>query len=171
MADPAISGTTYAVVNGILQVKGEEGWEYFKKISENVLFFAKRGGEPPKKVATGEVAVGLTPMSGEFIAMEDKYPVKAIYPEDGIPWVPASMAIFKNCDNLEAAKAFVDWALSIEGQEIIRDADPRVMVRPEVEVPDMMKNVPLDKLLEVDFGLFGSQRDDIIEKWQAEITK
>lgn len=172
MADPGISGTNYAMVNGMLQDMGkEEGWKYFEALGKNVPFFAKRGGEPPKKVAAGEAAIGIIPMSGEFIGMEAQFPVKTYYPEDGIPWVPATMAIFKNAENVDAAKAFVDWALSVKGQEIIRDADPRVMMRPEVANHDMMKNVPMDKFLKVDFELFGQQRDEILKIWNEKLAK
>lgn len=166
MADPAISGTNYAVVNSILQSMGEEeGWAYLEALNENIPFYFQRGGEPPNKVAAGEMAIGIIPMSGEFVAMEDKFPVMTIYPEDGIPWVPAGLAIFKNADNLEAAKAFVDWALSAKGQEIIRDMDPRVMVRNDVAIPELMSNINLANLMDIDLLKFGSQRDDILEHW------
>lgn len=172
MADPAISGTNYAIVNDILQVKGEEeGWKYFEELSANIPYFAQRGGEPPKKVAAGEIAIGIIPMSGEFFALEETAPVTAIYPEDGLPWVPAGLAIFKNPGNLEAAKAFIDWTLSVEGQEFIRDQDPRAMIRSEVSIPKEIKDVDLTKLMNVDFELFGAQRESILNKWAETIAK
>lgn len=172
MADPGVSGTNYAVINSIIQHMGEEkGWQYLEAMAKNVPFFAKRGGEPPTKVAAGEAAIGIMPMTGDYISMEEKFPVKTYYPEDYIPWVPATMAIFKNADNTEAAKAFADWALSIEGQEVLRDADPRVMMRPEVAKHEMMINVPMDKLLKVDFELFGQKRDEILKVWNEKVVK
>ena len=172
MADPSISGTNYAVVNCLLQSMGEEeGWKYLEEIKSNIPFYAQRGGEPPKKVAAGEMAVGIIPMSGEFVSMEEKYPVKSIYPEDGIPWVPAGLAIFKNAENIDAAKAFVDWALSAKGQEIIRDKDPRVMVREDVSIPEMMKDINIEGLIDIDLSKFGSQRDQILENWAQRMAK
>lgn len=172
MADPSISGTNYAIVNNLLQVYGEEeGWKYLEALAANVPFFAQRGGEPPKKVAAGEVAVGIIPMSGEFFALEETAPVTAIYPEDGIPWVPAGLAIFKNSENLDGAKAFVDWALSVEGQEIIRDADPRAMVREEVAIPKEIKDLDMTKLMDIDILVFGEQREGILNRWAETIAK
>lgn len=172
MADPSISGTNYAVVNCLLQSMGnEEGWKYLEALKNNIPFYSQRGGEPPQKVAAGEMAVGIIPMSGEFISMEEKYPVKTMYPEDGIPWVPAGLAIFKNAENLDAAKAFVDWALSAKGQEIIRDVDPRVMVREDVAVPDMMKDIKMDTLMDIDLSKFSSERDAILEQWAQRMAK
>lgn len=166
MANPAISGTNYAMVNGIIQGMGEkEAWLYFKELNNNVPFLAKRGGEPPKKVASGEFALAVIPMSGEFISMEGKYPVTTIYPEDMIPWVPAGMAIFKNAENLDEAKAFVDWALSKKGQEFIRDQDPRMMVRNDIEIPKSIKNIDKSKLIKIDIEALGKNREEILKKW------
>ena len=156
MANPAISGTNYALVDNLIQELGEDkAWEYFEALNKNVPFLAKRGGEPPMKVTTGEFGVAVIPMSGEFILMEGKYPVTTIYPEDMIPWVPAGMAIFKNAENLPEAKKFVDWALSEKGQIAIRDEDPRAMVRNGVKTPESIKTIDMDKLINIDIDRFG----------------
>lgn len=166
VADPAISGTTYAVVAGLLQKMGEEeGWKYFEALSKNVPFFAKRGGEPPKKVAAGEMAVGIAPLSGEFINMKDKFPIETVFPKDGIPWVPAGMAIFKNAQNLAAAKAFVDWALTVEGQTVIQEKDPRIMVRPEMLTPKEMHGFSISDLIPVDIIKIGTERQQVLDAW------
>lgn len=167
-ADPSISGTNYALISGLIQAMGEEkAWSLFDKINANIPFFAKRGGEPPKKVAAGEFAVGIIPMSGESIGMEKKYPVTAIYPKDMIPWVPAPVAIFKNAQNLEAAKVFVDWALSKAGQEFIRDQDPRIMTRKDVSIPTQyIKEVSVEKLIKLDIEKLGKDRSNILDEWK-----
>lgn len=172
IADPGISGTNYAMLSCILQTKGkDEGWKYFIDLAKNVPFFAKRGGEPPMKVAAGEAAIGIIPMSGEFFALKSKAPVTLYFAEDGIPWVPAGLAIFKNSKNIENAKIFVDWALSAKGQNIIAEADPRVMVRSDVPIPEIMKDFSKDKLMKVDFEIFGTQRKETLDQWDAKINK
>lgn len=166
MANPAISGTNYALVDNLIQELGEDkAWEYFEALNKNVPFLAKRGGEPPMKVTTGEFGVAVIPMSGEFILMEGKYPVTTIYPEDMIPWVPAGMAIFKNAENLPEAKKFVDWALSEKGQIAIRDEDPRAMVRNGVKTPESIKTIDMDKLINIDIERLGNEREKVLNEW------
>uniref|UniRef100_UPI0026F07A8A ABC transporter substrate-binding protein n=2 Tax=Fusobacteriaceae TaxID=203492 RepID=UPI0026F07A8A len=162
MANPAISGTNYALVDNLIQELGEDkAWEYFEALNKNVPFLAKRGGEPPMKVTTGEFGVAVIPMSGEFILMEGKYPVTTIYPEDMIPWVPAGMAIFKNAENLPEAKKFIDWALSEKGQTVIRDEDPRAMVRNGIKTPESIKTIDMDKLINIDIERLGNEREKV----------
>ncbi len=166
MANPAISGTNYALVDNLIQELGEDkAWEYFEALNKNVPFLAKRGGEPPMKVTTGEFGVAVIPMSGEFILMEGKYSVTTIYPEDMIPWVPAGMAIFKNAENLPEAKKFVDWALSEKGQIAIRDEDPRAMVRNGVKTPESIKTIDMDKLINIDIDRLGNEREKVLNEW------
>ncbi|CQR71729.1 Iron deficiency-induced protein A precursor [Sporomusa ovata DSM 2662] len=172
IANPSISGTNYAMLSCILQTKGqEEGWKYFTELSRNVPFFSKRGGEPPTKVAAGEAAIGVIPVSGEFFALKSKAPVELYFPEDGIPWVPAGLSIFKNAQNAANAKVFVDWALSAKGQKIICEADPRVMVRADIPVPALMKDFAKEKLMKVDLEIFGTERKATLDAWDSKIGK
>ena len=172
MSNPAISGTNYAIVNGLLQAKGEEeGWKLFKGIGQNAPYFSKRGKEPSQKTIAGEVGIGITYIDGTIMKLVDEYPVEVVYPEDGIPWVPACMAIFSNNSNVEGSKAFVDWILSKKGQEFIRDANGSIMVRPDVAMPEVLKDVPSERYLKIDVSAFGEQRDQILAKWAEEIDK
>ncbi len=168
MASPAISGTQYAILNGTLQAWGEEkGWDIWSRINDNVDFYAKGGGEPGPKTCAGEYGIAILAMTGSTFALEEEYPVTAVYPEDMIPWTPAPIGIFKDSENKEAAKIFVDYMLSKEGQEALREADARIMAREDVEVPSAIGNVDTSKLIQQDVTLFGSQREAILEKWDA----
>lgn len=59
MSNPAISGTAYTILAGMLQSMGTEAaWAFLDKLDAQIPFYAKRGGEPPQKAALGEVTVG-----------------------------------------------------------------------------------------------------------------
>lgn len=170
MANPAISGTQYAITSGIIQALGEDkAWDYFKRLDDNVDFYAKGGGEPPEKTAAGEFAIGVTAITGGTYKFGETSSTSVVYPEDMIPWTPAPIAIFKNTKKLEAAKVFVDWYLSQEGQEVLREADARIMSRDDVEAPELMKELDKSKLIDFDLELMGSKREAILEQW-AELT-
>ncbi len=167
MSDPAISGTNYAIVSGLIQALGEEkAWDYFERLNENIDFFAQSGGEPLEKAAAGEFAVGVVAITGGTYAVGETSPTSVVYPEDMIPWTPAPIAIFKNTKNLEAAKVFVDWYLSQHGQEILREADARIMARDDVDAPELMKELDKSKLIDFDLERMGSERNSILERWQ-----
>ncbi len=171
VADPAISATTFTVAACLLEKLGtEEGWKYLEALGKNVSFFTKSSSDPQKKVVNGEMAVSIVPLSKELITLKAKSQVQAVFPKDGIPSMPSAMAIFKNARNPEAAKVFVDWALSVEGQKIIQSKDPRIMVRPEIAIPKEMDGVVLENLLSADIGKIGAERQQILTTWAQRVA-
>ncbi|MDD7463488.1 MAG: ABC transporter substrate-binding protein [Anaerococcus sp.] len=167
MSNPAISGTNYAALKGLLDLYGEdEGWDLFGKINENIPFYSKRGKDPQEKVSQGEFTVGIIPADKiAFDAAEDNN-LTVVYPEDGISWVPEGVAIFKDSENTDIAKAFEDFMLTEKAQKMIAEIDGKdtnQLVVEGVEGYDL--GLPKDKLIDEDLSTFGSQREEIINKF------
>lgn len=170
MSNPAISGTNYAVVNAILQTKGDEaGWEYFKALNENVDYYSKRGKDPSVKTAAGEVAIGITYLDRSITKLEEEQNVTAIYPEDGIPYVPEGVAVFKNAGATEAAKQFVEWFYSNdENLKLVAEIDKKdtvKLVKPNLE--GVTLTFDITTLMKEDLSLFGAKRTEILDKWDV----
>jgi len=171
MSNPAISGTAYTILTGILQSMGKEkGWTFLEDLNKNIPYYAKRGSEPPKKAALGEIMVGLAPDTGEKLK-EEGYPIISVFPKDGTPWWPSPIAILKGAENLEGAKAFVDWCLSEKGQQVLRDNCPRVPTREGVALPEVLKGIEDAKLQDIDFEVAGNERDSVVEEWKERFSK
>lgn len=172
MPNPNISGTSYCIISSLIQEWGEEkAWEYLEELDKNIPYYPQRGGEPPQKALAGEVAIAISPLDGEQIAQGEGLNVTNVFPEDGIPWTVAPVAIFKGAENMDAAKQFVDWVLSKSGQETIAKFCPRIPVREDIEIPEVLKDVDLNKLLDVDMFKAGEDRDNILGIWNEKIAK
>lgn len=167
MSNPAISGTNYAAVYGLLEGLGEEkGWEYLEKLDNNIPFYTKRGGDPFTKTVQGEAAIGIIPIGKKAFDIQEERNVSVVFPEDGMPWILEGMAIFKNCDNLNGAKAFFDWVLKEENQQLLAEIegkDGALVVKPGVKGFEL--GVPTDKFIDEDITAFGTAREEILEKW------
>lgn len=170
MSNPAISGTNYAVVNALLQSKGEEeGWKYFEALNKNIDYYSKRGADPSTKTAAGEVGIGITYIDGTLDELVETSNVEVIYPEDGMPYVPEGVAAFANAENVEAAKAFIEWFFSDdENMKMLADIDQKntcLLVKPDIEGLEL--DFDQNQLMEEDLSLFGANRDSILEKWNT----
>jgi len=168
MSNPAISGTNYAAVNAILQLKGEEeGWNYLTELDKNITYYSKRGSDPSTKVAAGEAAIGITFIDGTLDELKESANVSIIYPEEGMPYVPEGVAAFANADNTEAAKAFIEWFYSDdENLQMLCEIDQKntlLMVKPNTSGLEL--DFDQEQLMDEDLSLFGSKRDEILEKW------
>ena len=172
MSNPAISGTNYAAIKGLLDLYGEEeGWDLFEKINENIDFYSKRGKDPQEKTAQGEFAIGIIPVDKKaFDAAEDNG-LSVIYPEDGVSWVPEGVAVFKDSENADVAKAFEDFMLTKEAQKMIAEIDGKDTNQLIVEGAEGFDlGLPKDKLVDEDLSTFGTKRDEILNKFK-EIAK
>lgn len=172
MPNPNISGTSYCIISTLMQSLGEDkAWTYFNALNKNISYYPQRGGEPPQKAVAGEVAIAISPLDGEQIAKGKGHNVLNIFPKDGVPWTPAPVAIFKGAENMDGAKTFVDWVLSKKGQEIIVNLCPRMPARTGVAVPEVMKEVKSEDLINIDIFKAGKDRDTILKTWNEKMKK
>lgn len=166
MSNPAISGTNYAVVKGLLDHYGEEkGWEVIEKMNANISFYGKRGKDPHEKTVAGEFAIGIIPVSQTAFDAAEEHNCTVIYP-DAIPWVPEGVAIFKNAENVDVAKAFIDFMLEDENLQLLAELDgkdPAQILKAGIKGADL--GLPEDKLIKEDLTNFGSEREAILEKF------
>lgn len=167
MSSPAVSGTNYGAVKGILDLKGEdEGWAYWERLNENIPFYGKRGKDPQEKTVAGEFAIGIIPADKSAFDIAEDEGLTVVYPEDGIPWVPEGVAIFKNSKAVDIAKAFEDYILRPEIQELIAELDGKDGGQMVIEgAGGFDLGLPEDQLIEEDLSTFGSEREAILEKW------
>ncbi|NCE64374.1 extracellular solute-binding protein [Pseudoflavonifractor sp. 524-17] len=170
MSNPAVSGTNYAVVNALLQTLGdEEGWTYFEALNENIAYYGKRGSDPLNKTGAGEYAIGISYIDRGVEAQAQEKGLTIVYPSDGIPWVPEGVAVFKNAENVEAAKYFVEWLFSSdENLRMLADIDKKdgaKLVKPSLEGVELGYDTGI--LMKEDLSLFGSQRTEILERFET----
>lgn len=172
MANPAISGTNYGAVKGLLDQLGEEaGWDYLSKLNDNIPFYGKRGKDPEEKTVAGEFAIGIIPADKNSFDVAVNNNLTVIYPADGIPWVPEGVAIFKDGEGADIAEAFIDFMLRDENQAKLSQIDGKdsaQMVKEGVTGYDL--GLPADQLIDEDLTTFGSQREEILAKWD-ELTQ
>ncbi|NQU16035.1 MAG: ABC transporter substrate-binding protein [Desulfobacteraceae bacterium] len=166
MPHPAASGTGYAFVTTILQMyrkKGEKGtesrmgWDYLKQFNDNVAQYTRSGSAPSKFVGRGEYPVGITFFDRAYRLQEEGYPLGIIYPSPTYA-EPSCTAIVANSPNPEGAKAFLNFMLSKDAQELAKKTG-NYSVRPDVASP---KGAPALAELEI-------SADDYI--WAAKYRK
>lgn len=170
MSNPAVSGTNYAVVNALLQTLGEEeGWNYFDSLNANIAYYGKRGSDPLNKTGAGEYAIGISYIDRGVEAQAEEKGLTIVYPSDGIPWVPEGVAVFKNADNAEAAKYFVEWLFSSDDNlRMLAEIDKKdgvKLVKPSLDGVTLGYDTGI--LMKEDLSLFGAQRTEILERFET----
>ncbi|SLN75078.1 ABC transporter substrate-binding protein [Roseisalinus antarcticus] len=94
------------------------GWEYYQALADQGAIAQGGNGGVYQAVAGGEKLYGFVV---DFLAIRGKAdgaPVEFVFPSEGVSAVTEPVAILSTAQNPDAARAFVDFLISVEGQEL-----------------------------------------------------
>ena len=110
------------------------GWEYYEGLAAQGALAQGGNGGVQTAVAGGEKLYGMVVDFLPIRAKAEGAPVEFVFPEEGVSYVTEPVAILSTAQNPDAAKAFVDFILSREGQELAA-AQGYLPAHPEVTPP------------------------------------
>lgn len=170
IANPALSGT--AMVS-VAMLEETFGWEFFQKLRANGAKMGQGSGQVVDDTASGDLkaCIGV-----DYITI-DKIKKGATlgfaYPKEMLV-VPSPVAILKGTKNMDAAKTFIDYLISKDGQTIIAGSYT-IPVRQDVPVapgvglvtPEeaVKRAIPMDYIKMID------EKQSMIEKFTEIMMK
>ena len=120
---PTRSSSSNATYEVILQSRGEgPGWEWLKKLADNTGHFTARSRDVPNVVAKGEFAAGFAVPS--YMAFEERvggFDIKFVAPRNAFV-TPEPLAILAGARHPRAARAFVEFLLTEQGQRVFMES-------------------------------------------------
>ena len=111
------AGTAKLVINTMIQKYGhDEGIQYLVDLDKNIEVYTKSGSGPSKNVGTGECVIGIGFLHDGITQIVDNgYDnVKLVIPSSGTSFEVGATAIFKGAAHPNAAKLWIEYALSPE---------------------------------------------------------
>ncbi|WP_186580130.1 ABC transporter substrate-binding protein [Aquibacillus kalidii] len=163
MPSPLYSGAA-AYNLGVLTRNSDFGWDFYENIKANDTTVTQGNGAVLKAVAAGEEKYGMVV---DFIvarAEAEGSPVQLVYPEEGVPVITEPIGIMKNTENEAAAKAFVDFVLSEEGQKLAAEIG-YTPIRKGIEAPEGLKTIDEMEVLDADINELYKAREADKEKF------
>jgi len=116
--DPRGSGPGGTILSGMEALYGPDNVD--QKLAEQNLFFATQAGPLLDALVRGEYAVYMSANHTDIIAQRKAgAPIKQIKPADGIGLTPINQGLIKNAPHPNAARLWVEWSLSEEGQQAL----------------------------------------------------
>ncbi len=165
IADPALSGTSYMSVALLAK---HFGWEFFEELKKNGSKMGKGSGQVIDDTASGELSGSLAVDYITIDKIEKGATLSLAYPQEMLV-IPSPAAILKDTQNIEAAKKFIDFLLSKEGQAIIA-SEGTLPVRKDVA--DISKLLPatadaVQRSIKVDYPALIKEKEATIKKFTA----
>ena len=160
MSAPSRSGTTHLTVETVLQGEGwDKGWATWKQMAGNFKMVTERSFGVPEGVNSGDFGIGIVIDFFGFSSKATGFPVDFVYPTV-TTLVPANIAIVKAAPHPKAAAAFIEYLLSIEGQELLLDpairrlpVNPSTYAKAPEDFPNPFKDQSIGAAVKFDVGL------------------
>lgn len=134
LASPLTSGAATVHMTAISEQEGL-GWDFFEELAEGGVETRAGNLAAYEAVAEGEKLYGF---GFDFLTIREQRegaPVEFVVPSEGVTAVTEPVAILETAKNPQAAKAFVDFLLSAEGQTIISQQG-YLPAHPEIAPPE-----------------------------------
>lgn len=147
MPSPLASGA--ATIHMVALTSTDLGWGFYETLAEQGAVADGGNGGVLKAVAGGEKLYGFLV---DFLAIREAAagaPIQFVFPTEGVSAVSEPVAILANTANPEAAKAFVDFLISPDGQQLAADmgylpAHPAIAPPTGFPARDTIKILPFD---------------------------
>lgn len=172
LPDPASSGTGAGTIADLVWLynndswDGEAGWdmvtEFAKQLDGKV---SPSSGNAHKSVADGENTITVTYEGAAFAYLKNGAEVGIAYPKEGVIASNAMMAIVKDCQNLDNAKALVDFVTSKEVQDLFGTELMSRPVRADAELADFIPSADTITYFERSQEDFAAHKSELIEKF------
>lgn len=120
MPDPRESGTAADLIAAMVAEWGEDKtWELFDKLFDNGMIVQGANGPALDQVTSGSKGIVFGGVDYSAYSAKDKgEPLEVVIPSSGTTVTPRPVMIMQSTDNMDAAKAFVDFMFSEEAQKI-----------------------------------------------------
>ncbi|WCK54325.1 extracellular solute-binding protein [Aneurinibacillus sp. Ricciae_BoGa-3] len=176
--DPTSAAIGYSVATAANLAMGgtldnwQPGIQYLQQLEKN-------GAIHPKATANAKVMKGEIPIlidadfNGYKMKYDDKAPIDVVIPKEGSLKIPYAISLVKNAPHQAAAKQYLDYVLSDEGQKLFAKG----YVRPirNVDIPAETKSKFLldsdyARAKDVDYTKMNQVQAGFIEKWKSQVT-
>ena len=151
------AGTAKLVINTMIQKYGhDEGIQYLVDLDKNIQVYTKSGSGPSKNVGTGECVIGIGFLHDGITQIVDNgYDnIQLIIPSSGTSFEIGATAIFKGAKHPNAAKLWVEYALSPECVELAaKNGSYQFLVIDNAQQPEQAAEFGLDpeNVMDYDF--------------------
>lgn len=163
-ADPTVSGSSYTAALTLFSCIEGDDWDILAALVENLDGGAlPDSGDVVESVRSGSRYIGVTL---EETALKQRSPeLGIVYPAEGTSAVPDGCALIKGAKHAENARAFLDFVLGRDVQELLVSDLHRRSVRTDVHAPEDLPSEAELGIIDYDVHWAGALKEEFIRRW------
>lgn len=163
-ADPTVSGSSYTAALTLFSCIEGDDWDILAALVDNLDGGAlPDSGDVVESVRSGSRYIGVTL---EETALKQRSPeLGIVYPTEGTSAVPDGCALIKGAKHAENARAFLDFVLGRDVQELLVSDLHRRSVRTDVHAPEDLPSEAELGIIDYDVHWAGALKEEFIRRW------
>lgn len=163
-ADPTVSGSSYTAALTLFSCIEGDDWDILAALVDNLDGGAlPDSGDVVESVRSGSRYIGVTL---EETALKQRSPeLGIVYPAEGTSAVPDGCALIKGAKHAEKARAFLDFVLGRDVQELLVSDLHRRSVRTDVHAPEDLPSEAELGIIDYDVHWAGALKEEFIRRW------
>ena len=167
-ADPTKSGSSFTALATLFRSGGEAS---LKALAEGLQGSQlSSSGEVLRAVADGEALVGITLEETALQRIAAGANLGLVYPKEGTSCVPDGTAVIAGAPHPDSARAFLEFTVSREVQQLLGEGFYRRSVRSDITVPASLPAMEQLELVNYDVRWASENRETLLSLW-ADIMK
>jgi iron(III) transport system substrate-binding protein len=151
----------------------DNAFAYFAALNNNILQYTRSGLASGPMAGRGEIAVSII-FSHDCVKLQVEGfegVLTTTFPEEGTGFEIGGVAVIAGGPEPEAARQFLDFALSVEGQSTAQLVNAfQIPTNPETPVSELAVDLTQLKLIDYNFIAAGSLRNALVERFDIEIA-
>ena len=166
IANPALSGTSFM---SVAMIANTFGWGYFEKVKANGARIGHGSGQVVDDTASGDLKASLAVDYIVLDKIEKGATLGFVYPEQMLV-IPSPIAIMKGTPNGAAARKFIDFLLSKDGQTIIAASGTlpvRGDVPPTTKLGLKSTDDAVKRAMKLDYEKTIAEKESIIKRFES----
>ncbi|KQZ82808.1 ABC transporter substrate-binding protein [Mesorhizobium sp. Root157] len=171
MPSPQSSGTAYAMMLTLIKERGEDAaFEYMKALNPNIQTYTQSGTAPSGALGVGETPLAIQFSPGFLKLADEGFPVKVVFPSEGVGYEVAAMSILKGAQHADEAKKLVDWMTSTDGQGALSASKTYFLpIRADVSGGTGVPALDSIKLVATDASFAAENKKRLVERWAKDV--
>jgi iron(III) transport system substrate-binding protein len=138
-----------------------------KRLKANGVRFFNGSAGVIQAVIRGDIQVAAVIDPPVISALADGAPVRVVYPASGIPAIATCAMLPAKAPHAEAGMVFLNWALSMQGQQAFQDIVGSPVTRPGIKPPKLVPGIDGQKVVLSTELLTPAKQKAIITEWRT----
>lgn len=164
IANPLFGTTTFHIAALFSSLGNQKAEQFLQALKDNDVVIATSNGDVRKRVASGELPLGLTDTDDAFEAIEEGAPVGIVFlDQEGIGTLimPNTVSLIQGSPNTENGKRLIEYLLQKETETKLAQLAAQMPLHKGVPVPEHVPSLDNIRSMKIDYGQTAKKLQEI----------